>query len=51
MRKTKVIISIGTGGVGKTTVSAALGYRLASDGFKVLVLTIDPSQRLAVRFG
>ncbi|MCK6599455.1 MAG: AAA family ATPase [Bdellovibrionaceae bacterium] len=51
MIKTKVIVSIGTGGVGKTTVSAALGYRLATEGLKVLVLTIDPSQRLATTLG
>lgn len=51
MRSTKVIVCIGCGGVGKTTVSAALGYALASKGFKVLVLTIDPSQRLASTLG
>lgn len=48
---TRVIVSIGTGGVGKTTVSAALAYQLASQGLKVLVLTIDPSKRLATTMG
>ncbi len=45
--KTKTIIFIGTGGVGKTTTAAAIGYGKAMEGYKVLVITIDPSQRLA----
>jgi len=49
--KTKTIISIGTGGVGKTTLSAALAIGLAKQGQKILVLTIDPSQRLAQALG
>lgn len=48
---TKTIISIGTGGVGKTTMSAALAVGLSNQGKKVLVLTIDPSQRLAQALG
>lgn len=51
MKNCKVIVSIGTGGVGKTTVSAGLGYYLASLGHKVIVLTIDPSKRLATTLG
>lgn len=51
MKNTKVIVSIGAGGVGKTTVSAALAYHLAKLGNKVLVLTIDPSRRLATTLG
>lgn len=46
-----VIISTGTGGVGKTTVSAGMGAMLAAQGKKVLVLTIDPAQRLAQALG
>lgn len=45
--KTKTIIFIGTGGVGKTTTAASVAYGKAMEGFKVLVITIDPSQRLA----
>ncbi len=42
----KVLICVGSGGVGKTTLAAALGFLAAKRGRRVLVLTIDPSQRL-----
>ena len=48
---TKTIICIGSGGVGKTTLAASLGVGLANAGKKVLVLTIDPSLRLAQALG
>lgn len=51
MKSTQVIVCIGCGGVGKTTVSASLGYMLADQGFKTLVLTIDPAKRLATTLG
>lgn len=47
---TKTIICIGTGGVGKTTMAASMASGLAKDK-KVLVLTIDPSLRLAQALG
>lgn len=47
----KVLICVGSGGVGKTTVSASLGVLAAKSGKKVLVMTIDPSQRLRVALG
>lgn len=47
----KIIISMGSGGVGKTTVAAGLGIEAARLGKKVLVLTIDPSKRLAQTLG
>lgn len=43
---TKTIICIGTGGVGKTTMAASIASGLSLDK-KVLVMTIDPSLRLA----
>lgn len=47
----KLVITMGTGGVGKTTVSAALAIRAAMEGRRVLVMTIDPSQRLKTALG
>ncbi len=46
-----VIICCGSGGVGKTTVSASIALRAAMEGKKVLVLTIDPARRLANALG
>lgn len=46
-----VIICCGSGGVGKTTVSASIALRAAIEGKKVLVLTIDPARRLANALG
>ncbi|BAS29132.1 anion transporter [Limnochorda pilosa] len=41
-----LLISMGKGGTGKTTVAASLAVRLASDGFRVLVASIDPAHNL-----
>lgn len=49
--RAKVLICVGSGGVGKTTISAALGLMAAESGKRVLVLTIDPSKRLAQTLG
>jgi anion-transporting ArsA/GET3 family ATPase len=46
-----IIVCCGSGGVGKTTVSAALGLRAAERGRRVVVLTIDPARRLAQSLG
>lgn len=46
-----VVACVGSGGVGKTTVSAALGVRAALEGRRTLVLTIDPARRLANSLG
>lgn len=46
-----VVACVGSGGVGKTTVSATLGLRAAMQGHKTLVLTIDPARRLANSLG
>jgi anion-transporting ArsA/GET3 family ATPase len=50
-RNTQVIVCTGSGGVGKTTTSAALALRAAERGRKVVVLTIDPARRLAQSMG
>lgn len=47
----RIVICCGAGGVGKTTTSAALAVAAAQDGRRVLVLTIDPSKRLAEALG
>jgi anion-transporting ArsA/GET3 family ATPase len=46
-----ICICAGSGGVGKTTTSAAIAAGLASRGQKVAVLTIDPAKRLADSLG
>ena len=48
----EVVISCGSGGVGKTTTAAALAAMAAvRHGGKVLVLTVDPAKRLANALG
>jgi anion-transporting ArsA/GET3 family ATPase len=49
--ETGIIVCCGSGGVGKTTTSAALGLRAAERGRNVVVLTIDPARRLAQSMG
>jgi anion-transporting ArsA/GET3 family ATPase len=47
----RVLICAGSGGVGKTTTSAALAMGLAAQGKRVAVVTIDPAKRLADSLG
>lgn len=49
--KKQLIIVCGLGGVGKTTLSAALALRAAEEGKKSLVITVDPAKRLAQALG
>ena len=44
-------VCIGTGGVGKTTISAALAVTLARGGRRTLVATVDPARRLGDTLG
>jgi len=46
-----ICICAGSGGVGKTTTSAAIALGMAARGLKVCVLTIDPAKRLADSLG
>lgn len=46
-----MIVCAGSGGVGKTTMSAAIGVRAAELGRRVLVLTVDPAKRLMTALG
>ena len=43
----QIVVCCGSGGVGKTSTSAALGLALAQAGHRVALLTIDPARRLA----
>jgi anion-transporting ArsA/GET3 family ATPase len=46
-----ICICAGSGGVGKTTTSAAVALGMVDRGLKVCVLTIDPAKRLADSLG
>lgn len=46
-----VVVCCGSGGVGKTTVSAALGVAAARAGQRACVVTVDPARRLANALG
>jgi arsenite-transporting ATPase len=48
---TSAVLVTGAGGVGKTTVAAALAVSAASSGAHALVVTVDPARRLAQALG
>jgi anion-transporting ArsA/GET3 family ATPase len=47
----RIVVTCGSGGVGKTTTAAAIALRAAERGRKAVVLTIDPARRLAQSMG
>lgn len=47
----RVVVTVGSGGVGKTTSAAAISVYAAMQGKRVLCLTIDPARRLANSLG
>ncbi len=47
----KLVVCVGTGGVGKTTMAAALAFGAAARGRRAMVLTIDPARQLARALG
>ena len=51
LERKSICICAGSGGVGKTTTSAAIALGMAARGKKVAVLTIDPAKRLAGSLG
>ena len=51
LRGKRICICAGSGGVGKTTTSAAIAAGMAARGKRVAVLTIDPAKRLADSLG
>jgi anion-transporting ArsA/GET3 family ATPase len=48
---TRVVVTCGSGGVGKTTTAAAMALLGAEAGRRTVVLTIDPARRLAQSMG
>ena len=50
-RRHPLVIVVGSGGVGKTTLAAALGLESAASGHNTLVMTFDPSLRLKDALG
>jgi anion-transporting ArsA/GET3 family ATPase len=51
LKEKSILVVCGSGGVGKTTISASLALLAAMEGRKVLVCTIDPAKRLADSLG
>jgi len=51
IKNKKTLVLCGSGGVGKTSLAASLAMHAACLGRKVLVVTIDPAQRLANALG
>jgi anion-transporting ArsA/GET3 family ATPase len=47
----RILVVVGSGGVGKTSTAAALGLLAARGGRRTLVMTIDPARRLASSLG
>ncbi len=51
VRDHRVVVCVGSGGVGKTTTAASIALWGAMQGRRVVVLTIDPARRLADSLG
>lgn len=51
LQRSRIVVCVGSGGVGKTTVAAALALKGALEGRRAMVLTIDPARRLAESLG
>src|SRR5262245_61063814 len=51
LKSRNVLLCVGAGGVGKTTIAASLALRAAAEGRSSIVCTIDPARRLANSLG
>jgi anion-transporting ArsA/GET3 family ATPase len=51
LRKRRIVVVCGSGGVGKTTMSAALAAGQAREGRRTVVMTVDPARRLVSALG
>lgn len=47
----EMLVFVGKGGVGKTTTSSAVALRLAKEGRRTLLVTVDPAKRLKDALG
>ncbi|HUO05386.1 MAG TPA: ArsA-related P-loop ATPase [Candidatus Binataceae bacterium] len=51
LKSRRLVVCLGAGGVGKTTISAAIAVRTAASGRAVDVMTVDPAPRLLDALG
>ena len=51
LRTRSLVVCVGSGGVGKTSVAATMALWAAREGRRVMVLTIDPARRLGQALG
>jgi anion-transporting ArsA/GET3 family ATPase len=51
LQDSRLVVCVGAGGVGKTTVAAAVAVGLAARGRRVALLTVDSAPRLAALLG
>ena len=51
LERHRILVCLGSGGVGKTTTAAAIALEAAMAGKRVLCLTVDPARRLATSLG
>jgi anion-transporting ArsA/GET3 family ATPase len=51
INESRIIVCVGSGGVGKTTTSAAIALASALSGKKTLCITVDPAKRLKDSLG
>ena len=51
LERRRIVVVCGSGGVGKTTVAAAVAMALARSGRRTIVMAVDPAKRLATSLG
>jgi anion-transporting ArsA/GET3 family ATPase len=51
LKKGAIVVMLGSGGAGKTTMAAALGLAAAREGLNTALITVDPARRLRDALG